>query len=141
MATNETEIGARILNDIKRYNQANLEKIDEAAKRIQAEMLVAVRNDTPVSEENDEHLRQQWQKKAYGATGKRVGSNKYNGAVYAVRAKKKYQLVHLINFPHRIVVHGIDTGKMSTPVMTIPELKDYYQDRLDKEIERILNNG
>lgn len=139
MATEQ--IGVSILNDIKRYNIENLSKIDEAAKKIQKEMLVAVRNDTPVSEKNDEHLKKQWQAKAYGATGSRVGSSKYNGAVYAVRAKQKYQLPHLLNFPHRIVVHGMDTGKMSTPVMTMPEIRKEYQDRLNKEIERILNNG
>lgn len=134
------DISVKILNDIKRYNSENMQKIDEKAKQIQKEMLVAVRSDTPVSTVNDMHLKQQWKAKSYGATGKRVGNSKYNGAVYAVRAAKKWQLPHLLNFPHRIVVHGIDTGKMSTPVMTMPDLRNYYQERLNQEIQRILNS-
>lgn len=140
MAKQEQEIGIRkILPDIKKYNAENLKKIDEAALRLQKEMLEAVKADTPVNEENEgEHLKDQWEAKPYGATGRKVGSTQYNGAVYSVRAKKKYQIVHLLNFPHRIIAWGNDTERTSTPVMFMPMIRDEYQEKLNKEIERIL---
>ena len=152
-------MGEEILLDIKKYCEDNLRKIDEAAKKLETEMLEEIRENTPESEReyffsrshstgqnkvyflNNIPLKKGWRKKAYGATGSRIDSNNYKGAVYAVENVNKPKIVHLVNFQHRIVVHGHDTGLMLDPVMKIPEIRDKYQEKLNEEIERILKNG
>lgn len=135
-------VGDNILRDIRRYSEEILRKIDQAGQELNAEMLREVRADTPVGAGTQSgHLKQGWRKKAYGATGRKVASREYSGAVYVVRNVNKPTLTHLLNFPHRIVIHGRDTGRMAAPVMHIPDIRNRYQQRLNEKIERILNNG
>lgn len=135
-------LGNDILMGIKGYCSENLEKIDSAANALMKKMKNDVTADTPTGEgRGGAHLKSGWAAKAYGAVGRRVGSDKFDGAVYVVRNKKKPQLVHLLNFPHEKVLWGKRVGGMVDPVMDMPEIRDRYQDELNKEIERILSNG
>lgn len=137
-----SSLGDEVLKDIKSYCTENLTKIDDAAKDLMKKMKTEIKSDTPVGDGRDSgHLNSGWAAKAYGATGRRVGSDKYNGAVYAVRNTKKPTLVHLLNFPHEKVLWGKRVGGEVEPVMNMPEIRERYQEELDKEIERILGNG
>ena len=130
-----------IMVGIKQYCEGNLEKIDTAAKDLMKKMKEDIKADTPTGAGVGGHLKSGWAAKAYGATGKRIGSSKYDGAVYAVRNKVKPTLVHLLNFPHEKVLWGKRVGGEVEPVMNMPEIREKYQEELNKEIERILGNG
>ena len=103
------------LRDIKMFSQTTVEDCEKIAKEVaQKIMRPDVREGTPIGPGRDgKHLKDGW---VYGTIkGKNTSTsailNKVDKQYYGVRNRLKPTIVHLVNFPHRIVIRGVDTGK------------------------------
>jgi hypothetical protein len=55
--------------------------------------------------------------------------------------KPKYRLTHLLENGHRIVVHGVDTGKMTKPRKHIEPASEIAKKQFESDVTEIIKNG
>lgn len=145
-----SEASKYLANEIGIYTGEVVKKADQAAKKVRNEMrkellgpITPYRNYDQTGPEDNVarriaetkgHLRDGWVSGTI--TSKKKGSVilKQNSMYYAVRSKNKPQLVHLLNFPHRIVLWGRPTNRMTNPKPFVDIVSEKGQDMLDKEL-------
>lgn len=152
-------IAEELDKDLRAYSEQIKSDCDRIAKEVQAKMLAEIPSRTPVGDygthdnkknrinESVGHLRDGW------AKGDIVLRNS-GGKLYGVRSKNKPQLVHLVNFPHKIVamaygdnsrgtatfrhvatdLYRTDTGKMTKGDPFVDEVQDEGAEELERRL-------
>ena len=134
-------IGEEIARDIAKYAMTTIEDCEEIAKDVQEKMKSDIVPVTPVGRgDRKGHLKDGWTA-ATVRIGDHTATSILNSSainldrkLYAVRNRKKPQLVHLVNFPHRIVVHGQDTGRMTAGNPFVDRISEEGQRELDRRL-------
>ena len=135
-----------MLKDIKLFSLTTIEDCEKIAKEVQKQMKRDIKPVTPVGTglnskgEDVGHLRDSWVLGTLKA--KKSGSSILNvdGKLYGVRSKTKPMLVHLVNFPHRIFVRGVDTGKKTNPVPFVDNVSAKGAEELDRRLKDYFGN-
>lgn len=133
-------MGEDMLRDIAMYAQSTVEDCQNIAKEVQEKMKTDIAPVTPVGKgDRGGHLRDGWTAatiRLRNSSAVTVGSSTVNldSKLYAVRNRKKPQLVHLVNFPHRIVVHGQDTGRKTAGNPFVDRISEEGQRELDRRL-------
>ena len=135
-------IGDMMLRDIAEYAASTVEECEKIARDVQKHMKENIAPLTPYGKgDRSGHLRDSWGT-ATVRIGDRTASAMYGGSkinldrrIYGVYSRTKPQLVHLLEFPHRIVVHGQDTGKMTTARPFVDYISRQGQEELDRRLE------
>lgn len=145
--------------DLRKYSDEIVSDCDRIAKDVQAQMLNTIPSRTPVgyygTRDNKKnrinaekgHLSEGWVR-GY------ITLKNDAGKLYGVRSKNKPHLVHLVNFPHRIVamaygdnssgtatfkhvaanVYRTDTGKMTAGNPFVDKVQDEGVAELDRRL-------
>ena len=157
-------IATELEEDLRKYSEQIKSDTEKIAKDVQSEMLARIPSRTPVGDygERDNkknrilaakgHLRDGWAK---GTIKLKSGG----GTLYGVRSKNKPSLVHLVNFPHRIIVmayggndtgtetfrhvinvYRTDTNKKTKGDPFVDEVQDEGVQELDRRLTEYFNN-
>lgn len=143
---------------ISDYTQEIQEKAIKAAKRIQTQMLNEITNVSPVRKYTPKrsritdrkepgYFKQGWTRLTLTQNDgslKRIRGQSYDDIffadyIYAVRNKNEPMLVHLLNFDHDTVAHGVRYRNASKGTHFAENVQEKYQEEFSKEIEKILN--
>lgn len=100
-------IGNQMIKDVWKWTEQERTDCEKIAKAVQKEMLARIPGETPVGRGKGGHMRDNWVK---GDIKLKDGG----GTLYGVRNKLKPSLVHLVNFPHRIVVMALSNNSTGT---------------------------
>lgn len=147
-----SEASKYLANEFGLYTQEVAQKADKAAKKIRNEMRKEIIPVTPyrdytqtgpedrVARENAEkhgHLRDGWISGTIKSRKKGSVILKQDSMYYAVRSKNKPALVHLLNFPRKIVLWGRPTNRKTNPKPFVDEVSEKGYQELEKELEKI----
>ena len=123
-------IGEELAQDFMIYTQQMVEQADAAAKEVQKDMKKQIKPVTPYRDytktgpedrvareiaDKKGHLKDKWTTGQIKTRNKGSAILKMDSKYYAVRSSNKPMLVHLLNFPHRIVLWGRPTNRMTVP--------------------------
>ena len=101
-------IASEMDKDIRQYSEQVKSDCEKIAREVQADMLAMIPSRTPVGKgDRNGHLRDGWVK---GDIRLKSGA----GTLYGVRSKNKPSIVHLVNFPHRIVTMARGNNEQGT---------------------------
>ncbi|MBR4544317.1 MAG: hypothetical protein IKO53_08950 [Lachnospiraceae bacterium] len=148
-----SEASKYLANEIGIYTQEVAQRADKAAKKVRNEMRKELLGSiTPYREydltgsgdrvareiaETKGHLRDGWVSGTIKSKKKGSIILKQDSMYYAVRSKNKPALVHLLNFPHRIVLWGRPTNRKTNPKPFVDEVSEKGYQELEKELEKI----
>lgn len=122
-------IAAEINRDVRRWSEEIKTETAKIARAVQTDMLNRIPAGTPVGDgDHGGHMRDNWVK---GDIRLKDGG----GTLYGVRNKLKPSVVHLVNFPHRIVVHGVDTGRYTEGDDFVDRVQDWGVNELDRRLK------
>lgn len=127
-------MGEDMLRDIAMYAQSTVEDCHNIAKEVQEKMKTDIVPVTPVGKGKDGHMKDSWSTVSLVLRDKSSAAINLGGRLYGIANKKKYELVHLVNFPHRIVVHGQDTGRKTAGNPFVDRISEEGQRELDRRL-------
>lgn len=157
-------IGEVMLKDMCKYSFDTIEGCQEIAEQVRAKMKEDIDPLTPYGtgeirrvtgghfDEYSDWVKEYTVKKVGHLKGNWRGYNitvgdhttlqhydestiKLGRTIYGVRNIKKPQLVHLINFKHRIFSHGKDTGKMTKGNPFVDEITMQGTEELERRLD------
>lgn len=130
--------------DIRQYSEQVKSDCEKIAREVQADMLTRIPSRTPVGKgDRNGHLKDGWVK---GDIRLKSGA----GTLYGVRSKNKPTVVHLVNFPHRIIALEY-RGASGSPLLYraekgmtkgnpfVDEVQDEGVRELDERLRRYFN--
>lgn len=151
-------VGKDMLADIKLYATENVRKAEEIAKDVQKQMKKEIKPITPYRDYSKTgpedrvardiaakkgHLKDKWGVGQIKAKNKGSAILNLDGKYYGVRSLNKPMLVHLLNFPHKIVLWGHPTNRMSVPkdrhknpVQWVDQISEKGQNELDARLKK-----
>lgn len=119
----------QMARDMNIWSEQQKRDVDQIAKEVQSQMRQRVKDNTPTGPGKDGHLKSGWTKKDF-VLRQRAGAK-----IYGVRSRNKPMIVHLVNFPHRIVVHGHDTGRKTQGDPFVDQAEAWGQAELDRRLD------
>lgn len=128
-------IAAEIDRDVRRWSEEIKTETAKIARAVQTDMLAKIPAETPVGRgDHGGHMRDGWVKGT-------IQLKDSGGTLYGVRNKLKPFMVHLVNFPHRIVVHGVDTGRYTEGNDFVDRVQDWGVNELDRRLRDYLGES
>lgn len=148
-----SEASKYLANEFGLYTQEVTTKATKAAKKIRNEMrkklsgpVTPYRNYDQTGPEDKVareiaavkgHLRDGWISGTIKSKKKGSIILKQDSMYYAVRSKNKPALVHLLNFPRKIVLWGRPTNRKTNPKPFVDNVSEEGYQELEKELEKI----
>lgn len=137
-------LATELEKDLREYSETIKSDCEKIAKEVQADMLAAIPSRTPVGLGNrNGHLKDGWVKGNIKVRDK-------DAMLYGVRSKNKPTVVHLVNFPHRIIALEY-RGASGSPLLYraekgmtkgnpfVDEVQDEGIRELDERLRRYFN--
>ena len=143
-------MSADMLKDIKLYARSTIEDCEKLAKKVQRKMKREIPSTTPYRDYSTTgpedkvarqiaaekgHLRDDWGLTTFKSKKKGTQILKIDSKYYGVRSRNKPQLVHLLNFPRKIVLWGKPTNRTTHPTPFV----DNESQKGMAELEKLLD--
>lgn len=96
--------------------------LDKAADKVSKEAIKRLKATSPVGAGKGGHYADGW-------------TRKKDSAKKVVVHNKQYQLTHLLENGHEIVIHGHATGKSTRAIKHIKPVEEWVQDEFEKELK------
>lgn len=148
-----SEASKYLANEIGLYTAEVTAKATKAAKKVRNEMRKKLlTNITPYRDydltgpedrvardiaDKKGHLREGWVSSTIKSKKKGSVILKQDSMYYAVKSRNKPALVHLLNFPRKIVLWGRPTGRKTNPTPFVDNVSDEGYKLLEEELEKI----
>lgn len=150
-----------VMEPLVKYTWEIEEKIHKSAKRLQTQMFNEIISVSPIRKYTPKHSRitdreeagyfrrgwkrytmriEAWDSSDFITVSRGLGKRKFGvDHIYAVRNINEPMLVHLLNFDHDTVAHGVRYQNASKGTHFADQVQSKYQEKFNKEVKRILN--